>query len=40
MPCPPYSSSFDLPNDVWGWAQVVKLPHCATFSVLPLLHSS
>jgi hypothetical protein len=38
MPCPPHSPRFDLPNDIWWWVQIMKLPHCATFSILSLLH--
>jgi hypothetical protein len=26
MPCPYHSPWFDLPNDVWGWVQIMKLP--------------
>jgi hypothetical protein len=25
MPCPPHSPWLDLPNDIWGWAQIMKL---------------
>jgi hypothetical protein len=24
-PCPPHSPWFDLPNEVWGWVQIMKL---------------
>jgi hypothetical protein len=24
-PRPPHSASFDLPNDIWGWVQIMKL---------------
>jgi hypothetical protein len=26
MPCPPHSPSFDLPNNIWWWVQIMKLP--------------
>jgi hypothetical protein len=25
MPCPPHSPWLDLPNDIWGWVQIMKL---------------
>jgi hypothetical protein len=25
MSCPPHSPWFDLPNDIWGWVQIMKL---------------
>jgi hypothetical protein len=24
MPCPPHSSWLDLPNNIWGWVQIMK----------------
>jgi hypothetical protein len=26
MPCQPHSSWLDLPNDIWQWVQIMKLP--------------
>jgi hypothetical protein len=26
MPCPPHSPWFDLPNNIWWWVQIMKLP--------------
>jgi hypothetical protein len=26
MPRPPHSPSFDLPNNIWRWVQIMKLP--------------
>jgi hypothetical protein len=25
MPHPPHSLWIDLPNDIWGWVQIMKL---------------
>jgi hypothetical protein len=35
MPCPPHSPWLDLPNDIWGWVQIMKLliVHLSQFSV-------
>jgi hypothetical protein len=26
MPCPPHSPWFDLPNNIWWWVEIMKLP--------------
>jgi hypothetical protein len=32
MPCRPHSPRFDLPNNIWWWVQIMKLP---TVQLLP-----
>jgi hypothetical protein len=43
MPCTSYSPWFDLPNNIWWWVQIVKLPtasvHHTTLSPKTLLEN-
>jgi hypothetical protein len=35
MPCPPHSPWLDLPNDIWGWVQIMKF---LTVQLSPFSH--
>jgi hypothetical protein len=34
MPCPPHLPWLDLPNDIWGWVQIIKFLHSPVISSL------
>jgi hypothetical protein len=34
MPCPPHLPWLDLPNDIWGWVQIIKFFHSPIISSL------